>query len=141
MIPGGCSVLGLVLFNIFINDLHEGIEHTMSKFTDTKLGGMSETPEGCAVIKQDLDRLESWAERNLMRFNKRHYRLLHLVRNNGTHQCRLADDLLEGNSAEKDLGVLMDNWLGVSQQYAILAIKPMVSWSALNGAWPAGQGR
>ena len=33
---------------------------------DSKMGGVVNTPEGCAAIKWDLDRPESWAQRNLM---------------------------------------------------------------------------
>jgi len=64
-------VLGPILFNVFISDLHDGIESTLGKFADyTKLGEVADMTEGCSVIQWDLDRLESWPERNLMRFNK-----------------------------------------------------------------------
>jgi len=72
---------------------------------------------------QDLDRLESWTERNLMSFNKSKCRALHFGRNNCTHQYRLGDDLLERSSAEKDLGVLVDDRLAMSQQCTHMAKK------------------
>ena len=54
------SVLGPALFNLLINDLDEGTEHTLSRFAGgTRPGGVADTPAGCSSIQPDLDRLES----------------------------------------------------------------------------------
>ena len=89
------SMLGPVLFNIFISDLDGGRERPLSKFADDpKLGGVADTPADCAAIQRDLDRLESWTKGNLMTFNKSKYKVLHLGRNNPMHWHRLGIDLL-----------------------------------------------
>lgn len=77
------------------------------------------TPEGCAAIPQDLDRLESWAAVNLVKFNKDKYRVLGWERSNSMPQYRLEFDMLETISVENSLGMLVDKKFTMSQQCAL----------------------
>ncbi|KAJ7412140.1 hypothetical protein WISP_98671 [Willisornis vidua] len=69
------SILGPVFFYVFIKDTDNMIKCTLSKFAD-KLNGVVDTPKRLNAIQRD--KVDKWAHRNLMRFNKVNCKDLHL---------------------------------------------------------------
>uniref|UniRef100_A0A803JYA6 Reverse transcriptase domain-containing protein n=1 Tax=Xenopus tropicalis TaxID=8364 RepID=A0A803JYA6_XENTR len=111
------SVLGPLLFNLFINDLGEGIMSNVSVFADdTKLYRPVNSIQDVTSLQQDLDQLAIWAAKWQMRFNVDKCKVMHLGCKNMQAPYTLNGTALGKSIMEKDLGVLVDNKLGCSKQ-------------------------
>ena len=114
-VPQG-SVLGPLLFLVYINDLDIGISSKVSKFAD-------DTKIACAVQGEkdnyrirDLDRLIAWADRWQMEFNSDKCQVMHLGKDNTNFNYEMEGCWLEAVEEGKDLGVVIDRTMKFSKQ-------------------------
>jgi hypothetical protein len=122
-VPQG-SVLGPVLFLVYINDIDLGLLSKLGKFADdSKLLKGIRSQADVIEIKQDLLKLEQWSENWQMQFNSQKCSVIHLGHNNPCSEYFLYGSELKPSEQERDLGVIVDKSLKFSEQCNVVASK------------------
>ena len=112
-IPQG-SVLGPMLFVIFINDLPECILVDAFSFLfadDTKMFRNIKTIEECRILQKDIDSLYKWSKIWLIDFNSDMCKHMHIGKSDFRYRYTLNGIPLKYTEVEKDIGVHIDDQL------------------------------
>ena len=83
-------------------------------------------------IQNHLDRLEHWAENNRMKFNREKCKVLLLRKRNQLHSYKMGDTWLSNTTSEKDLGIVIDHNLCMSQQCDVATKKANAILGSIN---------
>ena len=118
------SVLGPILFLVYINDLEVGVTGSILKFEDgTKLFRKTKEIGDNFFLQDDIDTLVNWSEKLQMLFNFGKRKCLHTGPGNPGMNYEMGGTILSKTVKENDLGVTMNANMRVLEQCRIAASK------------------
>ena len=108
------SVLGPIMFLVYVNDMPEGIVSYMNMFADdTKIMREIKNLEDCDKLQEDLDKIYKWSKEWQMEFNASKSHVMKMGRSKYRPQkdYKLGEEKIKEANEEKDLGVIIQNTL------------------------------
>ena len=106
-VPQG-SVIGPILFLIYINDLPTGIKSKIFA-DDTKMASKVDTVEDEEIVNDGLEALQNWSITNGMKFDVDKYSVMHCGRLNRNIDYKLYGQKISVMESAKDLGVILNS--------------------------------
>lgn len=113
-VPQG-SVLAPIMFQVYLNDIHCGVDSYMSLFADdAKLMRIIRTHEDCLLLQEDLDKIYNWSKMWKLDFNPKKCHVLNFGKSKRRPMWNytMGDIPLNKAKEEKDLGVIIQETLG-----------------------------
>ena len=106
-VPQG-SVLGPIMFGIYVNDLIDGIDSHINLFADdTKLMRRVQNIDDCKMLQKDIERINEWSKTWNMEFNVKKCKVMEFGKSKRRvhYEYKLGEETLEKTKEEVDLGV------------------------------------
>ena len=117
-VPQG-SVLGPLLFLIYINDIDDNLDSSLVKFADdTKIYRRINSNQDAQKLQDDINTMQSWSERWQMKFNPEKCKCVHFGHGNPGFTYKIQGREIESVMQERDLGVLVQGDLDWDSQVA-----------------------